>query len=174
MVPEKRKTVRESIGHPSKFGGQDSDAAAQAVSRFFEATRLNRQYAARVYGDMSPISGQKGCLLVLRAVGEESQKEIARLLGIRSTSTGELLAKLEHKGLVERHVSEEDRRVTLARLTDKGRAEADEVDRARAHAHRELVASLTPKETEELTRLLDKVCASYRGLLEELDRKEER
>ena len=154
--------------------GRDGDAAAQAVSRFFEATRLNRQYAARVYGDMGPISGQKGCLLVLRAAGEESQKEIARLLGIRSTSAGELLTKLEHKGLVERRASEDDRRVTLARLTDEGRTEADEIDRARAHAHCELVASLTPEETGEFTRLLDKVCVGYRSLLEELDHREER
>lgn len=153
---------------------RDGEAAARAVSLFFDATRLNRQYAARVYDDMSPISGQKGCLLVLRAAGDKSQKEIARLLGIRSTSAGELLVKLERKGLVERHASEQDRRVTLACLTDEGRREAEEIDRARAQAHRELVASLTPEEIDEFARLLGKVCAGYRGLLDGLENEGER
>ena len=152
----------------NEFLGQAGDVAAQAVSLFFEATRLNRQYGARVYGDMSPISGQKRCLLVLRAAGEKSQKEIAHLLGVRSTSAGELLVKLERKGLVERHASKEDRRVTLVRLTDAGRTEADEIELARARAHRELVAPLTSEEIGEFARLLDKVCTGYRSLLGDL------
>lgn len=163
--------MEEAMNQENRLVGQDGEVAAQAVSLFFEATRLNRQYAARVYDDMSPISGQKGCLLVLRAAGDKSQKEIARLLGIRSTSAGELLVKLERKGLVERRASEQDRRVTLARLTEGGRKEADEIDRARAQAHRELVSSLTPEEVGEFTLLLNKVCTGYRSLLDGLESK---
>lgn len=166
--------MEEAMNSEGGLARWEGNAAAQAVSLFFEATRLNRQYGARVYGDMNPISGQKRCLLVLRAAGNTSQKEIAHLLGIRSTSAGELLAKLEHKGLVERRASDQDRRVTLARLTAMGRAEAEELDRARAQAHRELVASLTPEEIGEFARLLSKVCAGYRNMLDELEGKEAR
>lgn len=144
------------------------DAAARAVELFFEVGRLNRRYAESRYGSLNPLAGQKHCLLVLRAAGETSQKHLAELLGIRSTSAGELLGKLEAKGLVTRRPSPQDGRVTLAALTGAGRAEADKIERARANAHRELVSALTADETAELSRLLAKICAGYRELLGEV------
>jgi DNA-binding MarR family transcriptional regulator len=55
---------------------------------------------------------------------EMSQKKLSYLLGTRSQSIGELLAKLEQSGLIVRKQSEEDRRSMTIQLTEKGKADA--------------------------------------------------
>lgn len=147
----------------------DQRASSRAIELFFEVNRLNRHYSTLRYGGGSPQFGQYHCLLALRTTEAISQKKLAETLGIRPTSAAELLGKLEQKGLVERYPSERDRRVMLARLTAAGRARAEEIERDRVSAHRELVAPLTDEEQELLADLLEKVRDGYRKQLAQLE-----
>lgn len=68
-----------------------------------------------------PHRGQGRVLKMLQLKHDISQKELSYLLDIRSQSLGELLSKLEKGGFIERTPSEEDKRVMLIHLTEKGK-----------------------------------------------------
>ena len=70
--------------------------------------KLNRSYSENRYGNMDVFRGQYSCLFILERTGPISQKELAGILRIRPASAGEILAKLEQKGLVRRTPSRAD------------------------------------------------------------------
>ena len=87
--------------------------------------RFHRRHMAN--GPMgTPYSGQGRVLKFLKLKPEFTQKELAELMGLRSQSLGELLAKLEKNGYVTRAPSETDRRVITVRLTEKGVGASEE------------------------------------------------
>jgi Transcriptional regulators len=78
------------------------------------------------YGPLAdPHRGQGRILALLSKRPEISQKDLSSFLNIRSQSMGELLAKLEKNGYIERMPSERDRRNIEIRLTDSGRQAAN-------------------------------------------------
>jgi DNA-binding MarR family transcriptional regulator len=66
--------------------------------------------------------GRGRILAVLKLRDGISTKELSYLLGVAVSSLNELLSKLEKGGYIFREPSEQDKRVMLVRLTDKGRA----------------------------------------------------
>ncbi len=106
-------------------------------------------------------SGQYRCLRQLETVERISQKDLAALLEIRTTSLGETLTKLEKKGYVKRETSDEDRRVSYISITPSGK---EQVERARKDGLRErheLIAPLTEEEKEQFYHILKKIKDSY-------------
>ena len=101
------------------------------VEMFFEVMKLNRSYSENRYGNMDVFRGQYSCLFILERTGPISQKELAGILRIRPASAGEILAKLEQKGLVRRTPSRADGRVLLASLTEEGAQRAGQVRKDR-------------------------------------------
>ena len=79
------------------------------------------------------------------------------LLGIRPQTLGEMLQKLEERGLVARKKSEADARAIEVTLTDEGRARAAEIAERRALAAADLFAVLTDEEKDQLASILDKL-----------------
>ena len=67
--------------------------------------------------------GQGRILAVLKLRDGISTKDLSYLLGVRVSSLNELLSKLEKGGYVTREPSEQDKRVMLVKLTEKGRDE---------------------------------------------------
>lgn len=88
-----------------------------------------------------------------------SQKDLAFLLGIRPQTLGEMLRKLEERGLVERAKSEADGRVIEVSLTDEGRKLAAEIAERRKLAAADLFAVLSDEEKNQLASILDKLTA---------------
>lgn len=79
------------------------------------------------YGPMAdPTRGQGRVLAILKLQERISTKDLSYLLGIRQQSLNELLNKLEKKGYVVRVPSEEDKRIMLVMLTEKGKNEHQE------------------------------------------------
>ncbi|MCL1804281.1 MAG: MarR family transcriptional regulator [Eubacteriaceae bacterium] len=72
--------------------------------------------------------GQGRILAMLKLQDAISTKDLSYLLGIRVSSLNELLAKLEKSGHVTREASEQDKRVMLVKLTEKGRAQLAEAE----------------------------------------------
>lgn len=70
----------------------------------------------------NPLRGQGQVIALLKQRDGLSTREMAELMDIRTASLNELLVKLEAKGLIERCKSDTDGRVTIARLTEAGRA----------------------------------------------------
>ena len=102
--------------------------------------------------------GQGRILAMLKIQPEIATKDLAYLLGIRQQSLNELLNKMEKKGYVERKPSENDRRVMIVHLTEKGR----EIQQPEADYH-EILDCLLPEELQQMSQYLDRIIATFRA-----------
>jgi len=87
------------------------------------------------------------------------QKDLAEALGIHAPALTEQIDRLEADRYLERIANPDDRRSTLIRLTEKGRARAYEVADERSERAREFCARLTEEEKDTLLALLEKLLA---------------
>lgn len=101
--------------------------------------------------------GQERVLTMVAMQEGINQKDLAFLLGIRPQTLGEMLQKLEERGLIERKKSEADARAIEVTLTDEGRARAAEIAERRALAAADIFATLTDEEKSQLAAILDKL-----------------
>lgn len=113
---------------------------------------------------------QKRVLMLLREAGTITQRELTARLGIQSGSASEVIAKLEHMGLIARVLSEEDRRTADISLTEEGRRQADEALEHRQQRHEEMFSALSSEEKAQLLSMLEKINVDwerrYRGTRE--------
>ncbi len=98
-------------------------------SQFAKVQWLLHRYhleSQMMHGPMGdPHRGQGRILALLQMKPEISQKELSFLLDITPQSLGELLSKLEKAEYIRRYPSEEDRRVMIVELTEKGKEATD-------------------------------------------------
>ncbi|MDR1131972.1 MAG: MarR family transcriptional regulator [Oscillospiraceae bacterium] len=79
-------------------------------------------------GPMADTSRGQGRILALLKLRDGiSTKDLSYLLGVRVSSLNELLSKLEKGGYIIREPSEQDKRVMLVKLTEKGKNEQQPV-----------------------------------------------
>ena len=115
-------------------------------------------YIDRGLRELNLTGAQLNTLLALREAGAEGLPlgEIGRRLVVTKANVTGLIDRLEREGLVER-LGSADRRVTLARLTERGK----EVLEAALPHHRQLLTGLleclTLEEKEQLIGLLTRL-----------------
>lgn len=105
--------------------------------------------------------GQKRILILLLEDGATTQSALTQRLGIQPGSASEVLAKLEHAGLIRREPSASDRRTTDVLLTDEGRAAAEEARQQRMLRHDQMFACLSENEKDSLLAMLEKINAAW-------------
>ena len=100
-------------------------------------------------------------LAVLLDAGDAGlrQRDVAEALGIHAPALTEQIDRLEAEHYLERCANPDDRRSTLVKLTEKGRARAYEVADERMARAAAFTASLTEEEKDQLIALLDKLLA---------------
>ncbi|MCD8138317.1 MAG: MarR family transcriptional regulator [Planctomycetaceae bacterium] len=126
----------------------------ERLVRLGELLHRHHHQARRRHGPAGdPLRGQGRVMALLKMQPEISQKELGYLLDIRPQSLGELLAKLERGGFIERTPSEQDKRVMDIRLTEAGAAAAEKGE----SPDDGMFASLSDEEKVTLEGLLDKV-----------------
>lgn len=114
-----------------------------------------------------PARGQGRILAMLKIQPEIKTRELAYLLGIRQQSLNELLNKLEKSGHVERRPAEEDKRVMVVRLTEKGKeVQQPETD------YQEILDCLSAEELRQFEEYLDRIIAAF-GIKEADDGEED-
>lgn len=86
-----------------------------------------------------------------------SMRELAEAAHTSSANLTGIIDRLVERGLVERVRSEEDRRVILVQLTEKGGAEHDAMEQALARRLGEVASTLTPEELAEFARIAQKM-----------------
>jgi MarR family transcriptional regulator, 2-MHQ and catechol-resistance regulon repressor len=125
-------------------------ALARAYSTF------SREVAVRVaeYGLTTP---QFGILEALHHLGPLPLGELAGKLLVTGGNVTYVMDRLEEQGLVTRERAENDRRVVMARLTDRGRALVEDVFPGHAAFVAEAVSHLSEEEQERLRALLKKL-----------------
>lgn len=109
--------------------------------------------------------GQGRILAVLKLRDGISTRDLSYLLGVRISSLNELLSKMEKNGYVTREPSEQDKRVMLVKLTEKGRNE----EQAGARGSEDLFACLTEEEQKTFEAILDKMSAALHANFSEED-----
>jgi DNA-binding MarR family transcriptional regulator len=92
-------------------------------------------------------------LLAFTRTGSMPMGKMGERLMVHPASVTNAIRRLEQRGLVERHTSDEDRRVVLATLTDAGRAAAHDATTALNQADFG-IAALPRDETAQLTAML--------------------
>ncbi|MCL2462347.1 MAG: MarR family transcriptional regulator [Defluviitaleaceae bacterium] len=121
---------------------------------------LLRKRRMRGYAEGGPMAdttrGQGRILAVLKLRDGVSTKDLSYLLGVRVSSLNELLYKMEKNGYITREPSEQDKRVMLCKLTDKGRQE----EQPDASASDDVFACLSDDEQKTLDGLLDRMIAA--------------
>lgn len=133
----------------------------QLVELFFDVARLNRSYSDNKFGDKIPFRGQYQCLLVLERYRDITQKKLGALLGIRPSSVSELLTKLQAKGLIIRHISEQDKRTTIVSLTPEGKKAAKEIRHEKSLVHVDMLTNLSEEEKQQFSTALLKIKDFY-------------
>lgn len=104
---------------------------------------------------------QFNILRILRGAKESiSINTLKQRMIEKSPNTTRLLDKLIEKGLVQRARSRVDKRVLYVEITSEGLLLLEKID-ANSFLRSLLYASLSEKEAVQLSKLLNKVCATY-------------
>ncbi|MCL2164024.1 MAG: MarR family transcriptional regulator [Oscillospiraceae bacterium] len=121
---------------------------------------LHRQQI-RGWAENGPLAdttrGQGRILALLKMRDGISTRDLSYLLGVRISSLNELLSKLERAGYVTREPSEQDKRVMLVKLTEKGRNEQqpDPVD------YGDVFSCLSDDDQKKLGEYLDQIIKAF-------------
>jgi DNA-binding MarR family transcriptional regulator len=103
---------------------------------------------------------QMGIILSLKRGNATTPFELSKFLSIDTGLMTRMLDKLEKAGLLERSRSQEDRRVVLLNLTEKGLGVADHIIELAPDVLNERLKQFTKAEFEELQRLLKKFASA--------------
>ena len=102
----------------------------ELFSKLARLERLLHREQGRLHREGRPFAdarrGQGRILAMLKIKDGISTKELSYLLGIRVSSLNEMLAKMERNGYISRKPSEEDKRISMIYMTEKGRGETFE------------------------------------------------
>ena len=137
-----------------KQGYQDLDKNNRLIWNFRDISHTMRRISEGK-------GGQKRILILLLEDGTTTQSALTQRLGIQPGSVSEVLAKLEHAGLIRREPSADDRRTTDILLTDAGHAAAEEARQQRMLRHNQMFACLSEDEKDSLLAMLEKINAAW-------------
>ena len=91
--------------------------------------------------------------------GAVRQKTLVEELDVSPAAVSELVSKLERDEYVKREIDPDDKRATLIKLTDLGKARAAELADERNERFSKAFTALTDKEKDQLLKLLEKLTA---------------
>jgi DNA-binding MarR family transcriptional regulator len=94
--------------------------------------------------------------VLLAAIAESegaSQSDLVRMTGVDRSTLAEMMARMEHRGLIARAAARDDGRAKSVRLTAQGRRRLDDALPAMRHVDRALLAAI-PAANRSLFRAL--------------------
>lgn len=97
-------------------------------------------------------------LIILQTHGAMSISSLQHLLDVNYTTVAECTASLEKRGLVLKHLSDEDQRCQIAEITPKGTIELDALDKSMYAFSHAAWRNVPKKERERALKLLSKSC----------------
>ncbi|MDN5353104.1 MAG: MarR family transcriptional regulator, organic hydroperoxide resistance regulator [Clostridiales bacterium] len=96
-------------------------------------------------------------LYYLNTYSTISQKDLAECMYITDSSVARLLDRMNRDGLIERVKSEEDRRITYVKLTEKGQALINEILPEGEAFSNQLLEGLTEEELNIFEKVIHKM-----------------
>jgi MarR family transcriptional regulator, organic hydroperoxide resistance regulator len=128
-----------------------------------ESRRLARESCAK----FGITATQLNVIKMLDEIGDLSLSRLSSVIGANNSTVTGIVDRMERDGLVKREHSDDDRRVWMIRLTERGKKLARDIDIAPWHALRDAVMQLEEKERERLLSILSKVAAEVAKYYEE-------
>ena len=145
---------------------------SKIIEQLRQLQAVMHRRAFQKFKDYSAYRGQGKILRILKEQPEMDRRELEERLNISRQGLTDLLSKLEKNGLILRGPSETDRRAVVIRLTEQGRAAAEETDE-RIHPLTGLLDCLNPEERTLFSGYLERIletqsaktkhCAHCRG-----------
>jgi MarR family transcriptional regulator, lower aerobic nicotinate degradation pathway regulator len=105
--------------------------------------------------DITPV--QYSALLAVRNHPGTDQTTLTSIIAFDRSTIGEVVKRLENKGLVRRGISDADRRAKVLYITPSGRRLLSNVRRAVDAAQDKIVAPLSREERSEFMRMMHKL-----------------
>jgi len=175
-VPPAASIATRSAGRPAVRGARAAhrvpraagapDASIESlgvlVNRVAKAWREELDRRLRPLG-LTRVQWQ-ALLLIARANGAITQRDIAEQLDIGAPATVALVDRMERDGLVERIAVPGDRRRNAIRATASSRRLMTRIESAAGTLRREILGGLTPAEAQTLHALLTKARARIEAL----------
>jgi len=143
-------------------GSSPAESLGVLVNRVAKAWREELDRRLRPLG-LTRVQWQ-ALLLIARAGGALTQREIAEQLDIGAPATVALVDRMERDGLVERTAVPGDRRRNAVRTTPSSRRLLARIESAAGTLRREILGGLTRQEAETLHALLTKASARIEAL----------
>ncbi len=137
------------------------------LGRLLKHERMKRSKETSPISD--PAHGQGRILALLKIQPEMTAKDLSYLLGIRQQSLNELLKKLENAGYIERKPTEEDRRIIMIHLTEKGK-EVKQEDQEEVPG---IFSGFSDEELVQLESYLDRLIENLRASQDESEESDE-
>jgi len=151
--------------HRFDEGSEDDDDYFRVTRALVVAVRRWRKLANdRIKPLRQTMARWETLYLVAYSDEELNQSELARLIGVEGPTMVRMLDALSREGLIERQQSHEDLRVTINRITEKGRQVVREIMGVTNELRREVLQDI---DREEL-RITNEVLAQILRRLETL------
>jgi MarR family transcriptional regulator, lower aerobic nicotinate degradation pathway regulator len=109
--------------------------------------------------EMTPL--QYSLLSALAVRGTADQTSLAADIALDRTTTTGALKRLEARKLVERPVSDDDRRARVCKLTAAGASLLSKIEGAAREAHRETLAPLSRAEQELFLAMMQRIVVDH-------------
>lgn len=165
-----RQELQDSVDRLLDSWGQvrpDLDLSPVAViARLARVRRIIDAELETTFAEYGLSSPDFEALVTLRRLDQASgisQRRLMRELGLTSGTVSVRVDRLVDQDLVARAPDPADRRNSLVRLTDAGRALFDRVTPAHIRTEHRLLAALDAEEREQLIMLLRQLLISFEG-----------
>lgn len=130
----------------------------------FQLSSIGFAVSLRFKAALAPFEIEPRQFSLLRALGVaegQSQKAIAERLRVPASSMVTTVDDLEKRGLLERHVTSDDRRVRTLHLTQAGKELLEKVLPVAMETESSVRDALGPEDSSRLAELLGKVGAIF-------------
>jgi DNA-binding MarR family transcriptional regulator len=130
----------------------------RALQQLIWNGRARLQVVVREYGLTVP---QASFLLHLnRRGGGATMGEVTDALQFTASTTTSIADRLVNRGLVERGINPEDRRVVVALLTTEGQSLVDEIQGRRARSFADLLEQFPDSDIEHFHHMVERIVAA--------------
>lgn len=139
--------------------GVDPQSAAVCL-QVMDAMQLFGKYHAQLLNRTGLPASQAGCLMLIGVFEGESQRELAKKLGVASSSATVMLQRMEKAGLIERKPDKTDQRILRVFLNEHGRQSLQDVKRAFADFINHTIGGISERGREAIQIVMDELAAS--------------
>ncbi len=147
--------IRKRLEQTKSF----ENLAQEAMLNLMIAAGHLNEWNDKVCTEHGITRSQYNVLRILRGVypGGHPRQEITRRMVDRSPDVTRLIDRLEKAGFVERDRTDQDRRLSIARITQRGLELLEQIapDFDRLYAH--LTCTLDARDMQELSRICEKI-----------------